>query len=51
MNRLESRNKYLSIELDNIADDLILKIYQYTLDFSNQLVAMDIIAISMKWSH
>lgn len=36
MNRLESLNKDLSMSLDNIADDLILKIYQYTLDFSNQ---------------
>lgn len=36
MNRLELKNKDLSMNLDNIADDLILKIYQYTLAFSNQ---------------
>jgi len=37
MNRLESINKKLSSQLNNISDDSILKrIYQHTLDFANK---------------
>ena len=36
MNRLESINKGLSIHLDNTSEEILRKIYQYTLDFSTQ---------------